>query len=186
MKTKIKIDDFLMLIGWVEVHHQLEHSSFSNDDLANGKVPNLKNLVENFSKPFKYQNLLDQAYTNKLADLPIDTKINHVDDFMVDVYRIYNKIIDTESKIDITDVYKQMTASPGLDKEMMKQIKPDLLKGALDDFKKIFLDIIYNYEFEGTEIRGIQKNFIQEKLNYLIENEEYEEAAIFRDKLKTF
>ena len=30
---------------------------------------------------------------------------------------------------------------------MMKQIKPDLLKGALDDFKKIFLDIIYNYEF---------------------------------------
>ena len=147
MKTKIKIDDFLMLIGWVEVHHQLEHSSFSNDDLANGKVPNLKNLVENFSKPFKYQNLLDQAYTNKLADLPIDTKINHVDDFMVDVYRIYNKIIDTESKIDITDVYKQMTASPGLDKEMMKQIKPDLLKGALDDFKKIFLDIIYNYEF---------------------------------------
>ena len=163
MKTKVKIDDVITLLEWVGMYL----------------------IVENpLSRTFKYQNLLDQAVTYKMQDTPLDTRIHHLDELLVDVYRIYDKIVDVEQKVDLSEVYSRMTILP--DPITGKNLDKKMLMSALDNFKTIFIDLMMNYEFEQTEIRGIQKNFLTSKLNELVENEQYEEAALLRDRLKTF
>jgi len=166
-KTKIEIDDFLMLIHWVFNFSALEQ------------------------KKFDHMQLMEQAETYKLSSTPLDIKIHKVDDFMVDVYRVYERLSQMEEKIETA--YDHIFPMIG---EVMSKILPgsehfsfpskEALLKEIDRFGDVFSDMMENYQYEDTEIRGIQRNFLKDKLKDCTEKEEYERAAQIRDRLKTF
>lgn len=92
MKTKINIDDFLILIFWIKYYFELDN------------------------KLFKYQNILDQAKTYKLTDTVWDTKIHNIDSFMKDVFQFY---IRTQEIKEQFDVVVEMINSPLIKKDLL-------------------------------------------------------------------
>jgi len=146
MEHKINIDDFLTLIYWIKTFYLFE------------------------GKPFNYQNLLDQAETNKIKNIAMDTDVNNIDGLMIDAYQIYNKLKTTKEKVlQVLDTVK----IPSISKNMM-----------LEETKKyedIFEYIIENFKYNDIEIIAIQKGFLLEKLKEYVASEEYEKAAKVRD-----
>ena len=169
-RTKVDIDDFLFLVSWVFA----------------------PTLTENRS--FKYQNLLDQAITNQLKNIPLDVTIHKIDDFMVDVYIMYDKIISIEDNLsEAYDAFNSLVSGGGLFGGLFgdllggggaDKITKEMLIENVNRYKKVFSDMMIYYEYEKTEIRGIQKNFLKAKLQELVDNEDYELAADVRDKIK--
>ena len=76
MKTKININDFILLISWLKYYFELDN------------------------KPFKYQNLSDQSDTYKLTQTAWDTKIHNIDDFMKDLFQLYIKTQEIKEQFD--------------------------------------------------------------------------------------
>ena len=146
MKNKIDINDFLTLLNWTKTFIVFEGGEF------------------------KYDNLYYQADTYRLSNTPLDTKIHYIDDFLIDVYHIYNKMILTEKQVD--EVLKSIN---------IPFISSDLMKEEISKFKNIFLDLMENCKFEDAEIRGIQKGLLSEQIKDYIADENYEKAAELRD-----
>jgi hypothetical protein len=61
----------------------------------------------------------------------------------------------------------------------MEEVRKELSK-----FLQAFDDIMIDCDFEGVQIKGIQKNFLNDKLQEFVEVENYEKAAEIRDKIK--
>jgi len=146
MKTKVNIDDFLNIIYWVKI-------SFVMD-----------------GKKFKYDNLLEQAETYKLSDTPLDIKIHHIDELMIDAFKIYFKLKESDQKSnELIDAI-----------QLPSYIKEGMISET-NKYKRIFEDLLENYKYEDPEIKGIQKGFLSEKIKEYIAVEDYENAAKIRD-----
>jgi len=75
MKTKVNIDDFLVIMYWVRTSYMFD------------------------GKPFRYEQLFMQAETYKYNNTPIDIKIHKIDDLMVDASKLYVKLKSTEDQV---------------------------------------------------------------------------------------
>ena len=126
-----------------------------------------------------YTQLMDQVESYKMNNTPFDPTIHKIDDFMVDAYKIYDRYTAIEGELG--DKLKEILASSELlnifdfDEEKIKE-----------EFEKVtstFEDIINNCNFDRPEIRGIQKNILLENMNVAVAVEDYELAAILRDKI---
>lgn len=127
-------------------------------------------------KEMPYSQLLSQVETYKMNNTKFDTTIHKIDDFMVDAYRVYAKFANIEDRIsEMSEIFKIGKI----------YIDNDKLKEGFSNIKSGFEELIIHCNFEGAQIRGIQKNFLKEKLKVVIKNEEYEFAAYLRDKIKT-
>lgn len=147
LKSKIDIDDFLTLIYWVRTYFIFE------------------------GKKFAYQSLLEQAETYKFTNTPFDTKLHCIDELMIDAFKIYHKLKESEKRVE-----EVLETIPFVNKEeMLNETKK---------YQSIFEDLIENYKYEDTEIRGIQKGILNEKMNEYVAEENYEKAAIVRDMIK--
>jgi hypothetical protein len=125
---------------------------------------------------FKHQNLKDQIDTYKLKNTPFDTTYHNIDDFMLDAYKTYYEFEDLLDE-----------SGDGLLKGMdfLKKGREEIFHNSIK-LKTILNHIILNFDFVETEIRGIQYSFLHNLMTESIKNEEYETAAIVRDKLKKF
>lgn len=148
MKNKVNIDDFLTLIFWVKTFFLLD------------------------GKKFNYQNLLDQAETYKLNGTPLDTQIHHIDDLMIDAFKVYHKLKQTEDKVNEAMNHIQV---PFISKEMMMN--------ETKKYHRVFEDLIENYQYNDPEICGIQMGFLQEKMREFVAVEDYDNANKIEDLL---
>lgn len=133
-----------------------------------------------FGKKSPYENLLEQVETYKLKNTPLDTDIHNIDDLMVDAYILYEKIKSKEEEIiNMSDhfIYSNINNLFGFEIDI-NEVQKEL--GKLTD---AFDYIMMECDFEGVQIKGIQKNFLNDKLKELVESEEYEKAAKIRDKI---
>jgi hypothetical protein len=135
---------------------------------------------------FKYQNLKDQIETYEISKTPFDITIHPIDEFMVDVYKSYCDmeifIHENENEMFVDEDDEELGLS-----ELVQYVQKKM-KTVIKDFSKLrvlFSEIMLNYEFNETEIRGIQKNFLQyEMLQESIDIEDFETSALIRDKIK--
>ncbi len=145
-KSKIEINDILIIIYWVK-----SFSTFEN-------------------KSFNFQNMLDQAETYQYNNTNFDTDIHSIDELMIEAYKIYHKLKETEDQFsNVLNIVKIPFIDP---KVIIEQVKK---------FTNIFEDLIENYHYEDPEIRGIQKGLLTEKMKKYVADEEYELAAKLRD-----
>jgi hypothetical protein len=145
-KTKIEINDILTVIYWVK--------SFSTIE----------------DKKFNFQNMLDQAETYQYNNTKFDTDIHPIDELMIEAYKIYHKLKETEDQFsNVLNVVK------------IPFINPEVIIEQVKNFTNIFEDLIENYHYEDPEIRGIQKGILTEKMKKYVAEEEYELAAKMRD-----
>jgi len=126
-------------------------------------------------KECPYENLLSQVDTYKMNGTPFKPKYHKIDDFMVDAYRIYDRYSSIEDKIGEVLEMTGLGKFFGFNED---KIKEELLK-----ISTTVEELLMNCEFEGVQIRGIQKNFLKDKLNVAIENEEYELCAKLKSKI---
>jgi len=189
MRTKIKIDDLFFVMELVHgeyIEKQMVEKILKSGDMLKLKFGDLPS--------FKYQNLKDQIETYRLSGTPFDIKIYPIDEFLVDAYKtscfmekLLGLDIDTdispEDEAGINEYMKDMGLPPTKEtfSESAKKLKEDYIK-----FKRIFGNIMLHYEFTETEIRGIQRNYLNDMLKESIENEDYEESALVRDRINTF
>ena len=144
MKTKVDIDDFLNLILWVKTYSIINQ------------------------KKFKYDNLVDQAETYKLKNIPLDINIHRIDDLMIEAFKVYFDLKEkTNSVKEFLNTYQIFNK--------------DLMLYEIDRYQKIFEDLLENYKYEDPEICGIQKGFLSEKMKEYVIIEDYENAAKIRD-----
>ena len=147
MKNNVNSSDLLILMYWVKTFCLLEKRNFEYDYLL--------------------KNVNTHVYSNK----PIDINVYHIDDVMVEAYKIYKRIKDTELIID----------------DVLSNNKFDITKESmleeLNKFKSVFEDLIENYKYQSAEIRGIQNGLLTEKMMSYVEVEEYEMAAKIRDMI---
>lgn len=136
-------------------------------------------------KPFRFQNLKDQIDTYKLTNTPFDTIYHKIDEFLVEVYRTMCDMSDLVHSIDemSDDDYGDGEMSEYLSfmKKGSKRIYQHYTK-----MKVIFNHIMLYHEFTEVEIRGIQYNYLKDMLRESIENEDFEDSALIRDKIKSF
>ena len=131
--------------------------------------------VRKHGKDNPYGNLLSQVDSYKKTDTPFDPKFHNIDDFMVDAYRLYEKYMTIEDKL--TDVMQNLGFG--------KMIDPETIEKEFHRITSTFEEIIMNCDFEGVQIRGIQKNFLGDKMKDAVDEENYELAAKLRDKIKS-
>ena len=122
-------------------------------------------------KDFKFESLFQQVETYKYTNTPLDINIHPIDHLMLEAYYLYNKLKTTEDRVS-----KVLDLLTFVDKEEVLS--------ETNKYFKIFEDIIENYMFDEPEIRGIQKGILTEKMNECVMNEEYENAAKYRDFIK--
>ena len=150
MKNKVEIDDFLILIFWVQIFYVVE------------------------KRDFIHQHLLDQAITYKFNNTPFDITIHYIDDLMIDAYKVYEKLKQTE--VEFNQILDSQTFS------FMK----DSMIGETNKFQNIFENLMENCKFEDAEIRGIQKGVLAEKvMKKYVAVEDYENAAKVRDLINS-
>jgi len=186
MKTKINIDDFLVLIEIVYI----DYIAYESKNAITSNKMDLKEWMIGQStftptNKFKYQNLKDQAESYKLLNTPFDMKFHFIDDFMVDVYislcKLERLIKDIEEHIGDNFFLN--------DEEEMEEdftvmnITKKLVKKDLVSAKRIFDDLMLNYEFTYCEICGIQRNYLNDLLKESVECENFEKSALIRDKI---
>lgn len=126
-------------------------------------------------KECPYENLLSQIDTYMMNGTPFKPKYHKIDDFMVDAYKIYDRYSSIEDKIG------QVLEMSGLGKLFgfnEEKIKEELLK-----ISTTVEELLMNCDFDGVQIRGIQKNFLKDALKKAIEDENYERCVILRDKI---
>ena len=173
-KTEVNIEDFLFLVRTFR-----SYDAFSVFNLNKDVEVNLNDIgdfkVDNLIK-FKYEDISQQVESYYLTKTPFNTKIHKIDKFMVDVYKVYQSILDSEQR-----VIQFVDNFDFINEEMRKEIKKAVTK-----FKRIFDDMMVYYKYEEPEIRGIQKNYLKEKLDELVSDEEYEKAADIRDKIAIY
>lgn len=131
-------------------------------------------------KECPYENLLSQVESYKITNTPFDPKIHNIDNFMVDAYKVYDRYMSIEDKLDeIMEVnpLSKMFDAMGIDMDFMEQQFHEIIR--------TFEEIIQNCEFEGVHIKGIQKNFLKDLMKRAVEDEDYELAAVLRDKIKS-
>ena len=190
MRTKIKIDDIFFVMELV--HGEYIEKQMVEKILKSGDMLKLK---FGYLPPFKYQNLKDQIETYRLSGTPFDIKTYPIDEFLVDAYKtccFMEKLlidlnihpdISPEDEAGINEYMKDMglPATKETFSDSAKKLEEDYIK-----IKKIFGNIMLHYEFTETEIRGIQRNYLNDMLKESIENEDYEESALVRDRINTF
>ena len=152
MKSKVNIDDILIILLWVKTIYSIE------------------------GKKFNYQQLLDQSETYKYSNTPLDTTIHSIDELMIDAFRIYDKLRKTKDKFN--DILNKIDIPMLNDKLITSK---DMLTGEISKYESIFEDLMENYRYDDPETRGIQKGILTEKMHEYVINEEYEKAAKVRD-----
>ena len=152
MKSKVNIDDILIILLWVKTIYSIE------------------------GKKFNYQQLLDQSETYKYSNTPLDTTIHSIDELMIDAFRIYDKLRKTKDKFN--DILNKIDIPILNDKLITSK---DMLTGEISKYESIFEDLMENYRYDDPETRGIQKGILTEKMHEYVINEEYEKAAKVRD-----
>lgn len=137
-----------------------------------------------------YDNLMAQVNSYKLTNTDFDPTEHKIDDFMVDAYMVYVKYNSVVDKIDdVFEMIKKDTSNDMLSGLLklfgVDNIDDNDIKKELDTISTTFEDLLLNCDFEGVQIRGIQKNFLKDKLKEAIENEEYMLCAKLRDKINS-
>lgn len=190
MKSKVNIDDFLIVIYWVK-----SFFSFEN-------------------KNFNYQNLLDQAETYKMNNTSLDTSIHQIDELMIDAYKIYDKLKKTEDQfnkvLDVVNfpffnkevIIAETTKFIAVYEDLIENYRYEdpeirgIQKGFLGEKMSKFI-IKEEYEKAGeikkfmlenkmcviNELSVIEKESYKENMSKFIAEEEYEKAAKMRDNI---
>lgn len=190
-KNTIKNDDFLILLRWVYskefsdkiieiIKNTKESFELNIKQDENGKdslIPDEKinKIISNIHFNFKYQKLMEDCLLND-GNENVVIDINKIEDFMVDVYYVYDKI---KNKSEAEDKFLSMIKLENMG---------DLGKSAQTEMEKlikIFETCILESQFCTLNMIGIQKNMLTEMLNEFLNNEEYEKCAIIRDKLNS-
>lgn len=194
MKTKIKIDDIEFLARMVFYKYIKDILTSRIEDEVK-KCSTEQELVSLFKKdftedlkPFEFQNLKDQIDTYKLTNTPFDTNYHKIDDFLVEVYRTMCDMSELVHSIDET--IDEMSDDFGDDE--MSEYFSFMKKGSkriyqhYTKMKVVFNHIMLYHEFTEVEIRGIQYNYLKDMLKESIENEDFEDSALIRDKISSF
>ena len=132
------------------------------------------------NKDCPYENLLSQVESYKITNTPFDPKIHNIDNFMVDAYQVYDRYMSIEDKLEEIleeNPLTKMFGAMGIDMDFMEE--------QFHMITRTFEEIIQNCDFEGVQIRGIQKNFLKDLMKRAVGDENYELAAELRDKIKS-
>ncbi len=124
-------------------------------------------------KQCPYDNLLSQVDTYKMNGTPFRPKLHKIDDFMVDAYKIYDRYLNIEN--DISAVLSMSVFG--------KMFNEEKIRKEFTTISNTFEELIMNCDFEGVQIRGIQKNLLIDKLKNAIDNEEYELCSKLKNKI---
>ena len=150
-ENKVKSDDILIILFWVKSFFSFENKSFN------------------------YQNLIDQAITYQITNTQFDVSIHPIDDLMIDAYKIYHKLKNTEDQF-----------SNVLNTVNVPFIKKDMIIDQIKTFTSVFEYFIENCYYEDPEIRGIQRGILTEKMKKYVADEDYEKAAKVRDIINEY
>lgn len=109
LKSKINIDDFLILVYWVKTHYWLE------------------------GRNFVHQHLLEQAETYQYNNTPLDTNIHKIDNFMIDAFAIYRQLKETEDKM--IEIFESLPTIKT--EEFMEQTKKyeEIFENIMENYK---------------------------------------------------
>jgi len=183
MNRKIDINDFVVLMQWV---YSMESFNKMNEkldikDVDKSSKEYLRILGDYNLSDFKYQSLMEQIYTYKLTNTPVDMSIhNDVEDFMVDCTKVYQKVQKNKDKFHEKINDEEDPINSILPKDFKKETE-----NQLNIFLNIFENCIKNCDFESANMKNIQKTMLSGMLSDLIYEEKYEECAVLRDKINS-
>lgn len=131
-------------------------------------------------KDFPYDNLKSQIETYQMTKTPFDPNIHNIDDFMVDAYSIYDRYMSIEGELG------NILGSLGMEKLGIDflDLNEDKIREEFDKITGTFEDIIINCDFESPQIKGIQINFLKDKMKDAIVDENYELCAKLKNKIE--
>lgn len=164
MKTKLKriktlkSEDLFILI------------SFANVDLENRYVK---------MSDMKYKNLLmDSSHEeNKNVSFPVD---DIIDDLMFDNYKIYLKMKDRiEEKSNFVDDFDDL----GDDFNNQYSEYDSFNSGIINKFIELYEKLMLESKFEYANIRSVQKQLLNDKLEKYIKLENYEYCIELKTKI---
>ena len=185
MSKKISIDDFINLASFFIKTRFLDQAM---DKILNRldefeKLSGGENMLKTFGELIKMLKeleleprdkkllpIIEQGQTYKISMTDMDMSIHpNVEEFLVEMYIIYDKIKNNKpiSKHEI------MANVFHTDKATMSEMEVFCAS-----FEKIMVDC----DFETPDMRGIQKNLLQDIMKDMIKCERYEECAFIRDK----
>jgi len=135
--------------------------------MANMKINNDSELIPLSESDMKYSTLFINSTLpeNKNAEFKVD---DIIDDLMFDVYGQYIFI-----KKFLKEVYT-----------LKQNIESNDNMELAENFVSLYENIIFNSKFEYANIRSIQKQIIQEKIQFHIKYENYEECATLSNTLE--
>lgn len=135
----------------------------------------LKGSVVINNSEFRYNELLNKCVIDSSDNINVD---GYFDDLMYDLYVLYEKL----SKITSDQIEEKVVQNP-LFNILPKEWLEESMR-SLDSFLGLYEKLIMTSKFENIEIRGIQKNMINDLLNKFIANEDYEKCIELKENLK--
>lgn len=127
------------------------------------------------NKKFSYDTLLNRCMYDSTGNVEVD---GYFDDLMLDLYIIYEKL----SKVNPEDLENKIVESP-----LFNVLPKDWIKESmrsLESFFKLFEELMMTSKFEYPQIRGIQKNMMNDFLTKYITNEEFEKCIQLKENIK--
>ena len=180
-KTKINIDDAIMLATWVNTSAVMDSYMKNLENLKKlaeleegDAMKAIEDMFNNISlSDSKYESTIKQLeFQKRLSIQQVD--IDEISSTLCDAYGVYSKIVGVNHR-------ERMVNSPinkGIDPEMMEVS----IKQA-EQFMSIFETIVNEYKVNDKDFNKIQSDMLNEKMKNYLDDEEYEKCAIIRDKL---
>lgn len=135
----------------------------------------LKGEVVAHNKKFNYDELLQRCITDSVETIKVD---DYFDDFMLDLYLIYEKL----SKVTQEQIEEKIVENP-MFKILPKEWVEESMRN-LSAFLKLYEDLMLTSKFEFPQIRGIQKNMMNDFLAKYIASENYEKCIELKENMK--
>ena len=134
----------------------------------------LKGKAIAHNKKFVYDELLQRCITDSVETIKVD---DCFDDFMLDLYLIYEKF----SKVTQEGIEK--IAENPIFETLPKEWVEESMR-SLNAFLKLYEDLMLTSKFELPQIRGIQKNMMNDFLTKYIASENYEKCIELKENMK--
>jgi hypothetical protein len=127
------------------------------------------------NKKFNFDTLLERCATELNDSIRVD---DYFDDLMFDLYLLYEKLC----KITPEQLEEKIIENP-MFKILPKEWVAESMR-SLANFLELYENLMMSSKFENIQIRGIQKNMMNDLLKKYIMNEEFEKCIDLKEKLK--